>query len=74
MLDFRGQIVSTLTMTRGQLMMQVNAVASSPFGFYSVVNATDDSNFGTYLESFVQISLTSTSRRAAVSLDKLAKR
>ncbi len=64
MLDFREQIVSTVTTTRGQITMQVNAVCSSPFASYCVVDATDDDNFGTYLESFVQISLTSTSRRA----------
>ncbi len=73
MLDFRGQLVSTVTMTMGQITMQVNAVCSSPFASYCVVDATDDNNFGIYLESFVQISLTSTSRRAAVNYDKLAK-
>ncbi len=73
MLDFRGQIVSTVTTTRGQIIMLVNAVCSSPFASYCVIDATDNNNFGIYLESFVQISLTSTSRRAAVSYDKLAK-
>ncbi len=74
MLDFRGRIVSTVTMTRGQITMQVNAVCSSPFASYCVNDATDDNNFGIYLDSFVQIFLTSTSRKAAVSYDKLAKR
>ena len=54
--------------------MHVNAVSSSPFASYCVVDATDDDNFGIYLESYVQISLTSTSRRPAVSHDELAKR
>ncbi len=72
--DFRGQIVSTFTMTRRQITMQLDAVCSSPFASYCVVDATDDDNFGIYLESFVQITLTSTSRRAAVSYDELAKR
>ncbi len=72
-LDFRGQIVSTVSMTRGQITMQVNAVSSSPFASYCVVDATDDDNFGISLEFFVQISLTSTSMRAAVNHDKLAK-
>ncbi len=53
--------------------MQVNVVCSSPFASYCVIDATDDNNFGIYLESFVQVSLTSTSRRAAVSYDELAK-
>ncbi len=73
MLDFRGQIFSTVITTRGQMIMQVNAVCSSPFASYFVVDATDDDNFGIYLESFVQISLTSTSRKAAVDHHKLAK-
>ena len=73
MLDYRGQIVSTVTMTRGQIMMQVNAVCSSLFASYCFIDATDDNNFGTYLESFVQISLTSTSRKAAIAHDELAK-
>ena len=54
--------------------MQVNAVCSAPFASYCVVDATDDDNFEIYLESFVQISLTSTSRRAAVSHDEFARR
>ncbi len=54
-------------------MMQVNAVCSSPFSSYCVVDATNDNNFGTYLELFVQISLTSTSRRSAVGHNELAK-
>ncbi len=73
MLDFRRQIVSAVTRTRGQIMMQVNAVCCSLFASYCVVDATDDNNFGISLESFVQISLTSTSRRAAVSHDERAK-
>ncbi len=73
MLDFRGLIVSNVITTRGQITMQLNAVCSSPFASYSVVDATDVDIFGIYLESFVQISLTSTSRRAAVSNDMLAK-
>ncbi len=51
MLNFRGQIVSTVTTTRQQIMMQVNAVCSSPFASYCVIDATDDNNFGIYLES-----------------------
>ncbi len=73
MFDFRGQIASTVTMTRGQIMMQVNAACSSLFASYCVINASDDNNFGIYLESFVQIFLTSTSRKAAISHDELAK-
>ncbi len=71
MLDFKGQLVSTVTMKRGQITMQVNAVCSSLFASYCVIDVTDDNNFGIYLESFVQISLTSTNRRAAVSYDGL---
>ncbi len=73
MLDFMGQIVITVTMSRGQITMQVNAVCSLPFASFCVIDATDDNNFGICLESFVQISLTSTSSRAAVSYDKLVK-
>ncbi len=54
------------TTTRGQITMQVNAVGSSPFTSYCVIDATDDNNFGIFLESFVQNPLTSTSRRAAM--------
>ncbi len=54
--------------------MQVNAVCSSLNASYCVIDATDDINFSIYLESFVQISLTNTSRKAAVSHDELAKR
>ncbi len=54
-------------------MMWVNAVCSSPFASYCVVDTTDDNNFRIYLESFVLISLTSTSRRAAVSHNELVK-
>ncbi len=46
MLNFRGQIVSNVTTTRGQITMQVNAVCSSLAVSYSVVGATDDNNFG----------------------------
>ncbi len=49
-LDFRGWIVSTVTMTRGQMVMHVNMVSSSLFASFCVVDATDDKNFGTYLE------------------------
>ncbi len=73
MLNFRGQIISTVTMTRGQITMLVNSVCSSPFASYCVIDATDDNNFGIYLDSYVQISLTTTSRRAAINHDKLAK-
>ncbi len=73
MLDFRGQIISIVTTTRIQIMMHVNAVSSSLFESYFVVDTTDDNNFSTYFESFVQISLTIPSRRAAVNHDKLAK-
>ncbi len=44
-------------------------LAKSSFADYLVVDATDDFNFGTYMESFVHISL----RRAAISCDKLVK-
>ncbi len=74
MFDFRGQTVSSDTMKRGQITMQVHSVCSSPFTSYCVIDVTDDNNFGIYLESFVQISLTSTSRRAAIGHDELAKR
>ncbi len=72
MLDFRGHIVSTVTTIRGQITIQVNAVRSSLFASYYVVDATDDNNI--YLEPFVQMSLNSTSRRAAISHDEIAKR
>ncbi len=72
MLDFRGQNVSTVTTTRGQITRQVNAVCNSLFAPCFIVDASDDNNFGIYLESYVQISLTSTSRRAAVSHNMLA--
>ncbi len=64
-LDFWGHIVGTITMTRGQITMHVNVLSNSQFTSYCVVDASNDNNFGMYLESFVQISLTSTSRRAA---------
>ncbi len=73
MLDFRKHIVSTVTMTRGQITMHVNIVSNSPFATNCVVDATDDENFGTYLKLFVHVSLTSTSRRASMSHDKLTK-
>ncbi len=72
-LDFRGHIVSTVTTTRGQITLQVNAVCRSPFAPSCVIDTTDDNNFSIYLESYVQISLTSTSRRTAVIHDMLAK-
>ncbi len=53
--------------------MHVNTLSSLPFKSYWVVDATDEDNFGTYLESFVQISLTSTNRRTAVGHDRSAK-
>ncbi len=37
--------------------MHMNDVASLLFASYCVVDTTDDNSFGTYLESFVQISL-----------------
>ncbi len=40
MLDFRGLIISTVTTTRGQIKMQVNAVCSSLFASYCVIDAT----------------------------------
>ncbi len=73
MLNFGGKIVSTVTTTIGQITMQVNAVCSSPFASYCVIDTTDGNNFGIYLESYVCISLTSTSRRTTVSHNKLAK-
>ncbi len=73
MLDFRGLIISTVTTTMGHIMIQANAVCSSPFTSYCVVDSIDDNNFGIYLESFVWISLTSTDRRAAISHDELEK-
>ncbi len=57
---------------RDQITMHVNAMASSLFAFYCITDKTDDNNFGTYLESFVQGSLSSTSRRPVVSHDVLA--
>ncbi len=53
--------------------MHLNTVSSSQFASYCVIDATDDENFGAYLESFVRTSLTSTSRRVAASYDKCAK-
>ncbi len=73
MLDFRGCFVSTVTMSRRQITTHVNSVPSSLIASFCVIDATDDNNFDIYLESFVQISLTSTSRKAAVSHDELAK-
>ncbi len=73
MLNFWGQIISIVKKTRGQFDMYVNVLSSSSFESYHVIEATDDKNFGTYLKSFVQISLISTVMRAAVSHNKLAK-
>ncbi len=73
MIDFRGCIISTVTTTRGQIIMYVNVMSHSLFASIYVVNVTNHKNFGTYLESFVKISLTSTSMRAAISNDELAK-
>ncbi len=73
MLDFRGHIVSIVTTIRGQITMQVDALCSSLLASYCVIDVTDANNFGILLESYVQISLTSTSRRAAISHDDLAK-
>ncbi len=53
MLNFKGQIVSTVTTTRGQIMMQVNAVSSSLFTSNCVIDATDENNFVIYLKLFV---------------------
>ncbi len=69
MFDLRGSIIITFTITRGQITMHVNAVASSLFATYCVVDAIDDDNFGTCLESFIQISLTSIIRMPAVICD-----
>ncbi len=44
MLDSRGQIVSTVTTTRGQIMMQVNSICSLSFASHCVIDATDDDN------------------------------
>ncbi len=66
-------IVTIVTTTRRHIMMHVNAVAGSLFVDYCVVDIPDELNFGTYLESFVQILLTNISRREAISPDKLAK-
>ncbi len=73
MLDFGGQLVSTVITTKMYITMHLDAMSSSLFASYCVIDTTDHKNFGTYFESFVHISLTSTSRRAAVSHDKLAK-
>ncbi len=73
MLDYRGHIVSTVTMSRGHITIHVYGVSCSPFASYCVVNATGDENSGMYLESFVHIFLTGTSRRTSVSHDELPK-
>ncbi len=73
MLNIRVCIISCVTMTRKHITMHANAVARSSFADYYVISVTDDLNFGTYWDLFVQISLTSTSRRAVVSHDVLAK-
>ncbi len=39
--------------------MHANTVSSSSVATYSLVDTTDDKSFGTYLKSFVQISLPS---------------
>ncbi len=52
--------------------MHVNDMVSSPFTDYCIIDVTD-LNFGTYLVPFVQISVTSNSRRTAVSRNMLAK-
>ncbi len=52
MLNFRGQIVSTVTSTRGQITMQVNATSSSLVTSYCVVDATENDNFGIHLDRF----------------------
>ena len=74
MLDYRGRIVAKLESSRGHVTMQVSAVVSELHAEYCIIDVTDDENFGIYLESFVQISLTSTSEKAAVSYDVLAER
>ncbi len=51
--------------------MQVNTMSCSMLASYCFIDVTDDDNFGIYLEPFVQISLTSTSRRSAVNHDEL---
>ncbi len=72
MLNFRRQIVGTVITTRGKITMQVNTVCSSPFASYCVIDAADDNNFGIYLKSYIQVYLSTTSKRAAVSHDELA--
>ena len=54
--------------------MQVSAVASGLYAAYCIIDVTDDESFGSYLESFVQIDLTSTSRKATIAYDVLAER
>ncbi len=51
----------------------MNAVSSSPFASYCVIDATDGMIFGTYLKSFVFISKTSAIKRAGVSHNELSK-
>ncbi len=47
MLDFRGQVVSTVITTRGQIILYLNAMFSSTFTSYCVIDFTDDENLGT---------------------------
>ncbi len=61
-----GDILSALTQQQEE---QSQCMGTLPFATYCVISVTDYLNFGTYLESFVQMSLTSTSRRAAISHD-----
>ncbi len=67
-----GKNVSIGT-TRGQITMHMNTVASSLVSDYCVIDAIDDLDFGTYLESAVKISLPRTSKRAAASHDICAE-
>ncbi len=53
MLDFGGHIVSNVTTIRGQMIMQMNAVCTSLFAPFCIIDATDDDNFGIYLDSYV---------------------
>ncbi len=73
MLDFRGFNVSTGIKTGGLITVQVNPVVSLPFRDCCVVDATNDINFGTYINSFVQILMACHSSRVAVSCNMNAK-
>lgn len=55
MFNHRRLDFSIVTITKGQITTQVNAVAYSQFVFSCII-ATDAQKFGTYLESCVQIS------------------